>query len=637
MPFSWAYEPAYNSTYGPLPNLMREIADVQINWHWAAPLLQMLTWRHPETVKVLQEGANDDQFEFLGSAYAQNVMFASSNWANKQHVKWNREVIETILGISPTGFWNPERVWVDEFVSLLSEMGYEYTLIETDILKRGANNIDVERLWTRPVNLGEKKFYFFPDNQIFLNKMDEAIWTGKTTDLIDYLNLKLESGKNPLLCYAQDAEAMGFWQISRGLSPQKIQQNLKSLIEGFIDNEWIEIKLLSEIINKYPAVELPSLPPGQASWMKSSVQMDGYEDWFDYARNAPEIDYYRQLYLTFEDKYQSLPTTISDSNLAKEALAIHLSYQFEFGCAPGSLGEDSTRYLMNVPGRMLWEGGRQANFLIDLIKSKGSISTPRWSSYFGHPVIIWLTSRWGTIWSPIGGRCVFLVDFLKDTTISPNPFYNTGKIGLSMASYPAPEIELKQPEMTIKYQGTLFEDNCWIDGQPLGDWGTNVVIPEHAVSETKLGVTLSHTLMNAQAIPHKPEIRFWYKSVDVVFRKTLRERDGDIIMVYDVMNNGSSEKEITLEINFEGSPNPLLVLNHGQSNLESEFSLKGSPCISRIKNSISKSGMTIKSDSVPVSIEQVTGVMFAHRHKWFFRGVIKPEKSYKLIQSIKLI
>ena len=136
MPFTFAFEIAHRTTYAPLPKIMRNFPELPFNWHLSVPLIQQLQWQYPETLKIFHEGLVDNQFEFLGSSYAQNVLYSCSSWANHFHLSENRRILEnTFKRLKLKGFWNPERVWFDDLDELISEGGYNYTLIETKILK----------------------------------------------------------------------------------------------------------------------------------------------------------------------------------------------------------------------------------------------------------------------------------------------------------------------------------------------------------------------------------------------------------------------------------------------------------------------------------------------------------------------
>ncbi len=254
MPFSPSFEPAYHSCYGPLPEIMLEYPDLPINLHYAAPLLQMITWEYPRTLEILNEGMNTGQFELLGSSYAQNVMYACSDWDNHNHVKWNREVLETIFeGWKPKGFWNPERVWKDEFAELIISNFYEYTLVENTILARSINKCSTNRVWLKKIvtPTGKKGLYLFPDNQELLRYVDSVIWTGKENELTKFLEYHIDSDRESshVFCYAQDMEASGFWQLGRGLTYQKAHRNLRKLFTILQDNDWIQVKLFSKSYN----------------------------------------------------------------------------------------------------------------------------------------------------------------------------------------------------------------------------------------------------------------------------------------------------------------------------------------------------------------------------------------------------
>ena len=290
MPFTWAYEPAMHSSYRPVAEIALS-QDLPINFHWAGPLSQMMNWRHPEVIKTIQEGIATEKFELLGSAYAQNVMEITSDWANTEQIQYNREVLQSIYGISPRGFWNPERVWDNRFAKLLVDNGYEHTLIERRILNP-ENPESANRLYAQ--KMGTNMLRYLPDDQNALSAFDTGIWTGDSSKIIQLLERYQDEGRKQVV-YAQDTEAIGFWQIAHQKNPKVFQENFRTLLKALADNSWIEVSHLLDMAMDEP-VMVDRLGKGQATWMEDSVRVDGYRDYFRYLKESPEIHYYEEQY-----------------------------------------------------------------------------------------------------------------------------------------------------------------------------------------------------------------------------------------------------------------------------------------------------------------------------------------------------
>jgi hypothetical protein len=606
MPFSWAFEPAYHSAYQPLPVKLLK-TELPVTLHWAAPLLQMLKWRDPVSVDTLKNGIETGQFEIMGSAYAQNIMVACSEWANKGHLDLNLQVLENVLGVAePKGFWNPERVWQDSLLDLIMDSGYKYTLLEsTELAKDGSPEYRTRKRQTE-----QGDFHFISDSQKLLHQIDGVIWTGDTTHL-NILCEEIAEDKNNQIVYAQDAEAAGFWQVSQGMSQKQVNSNLDSLFDYFKENTWIELAKLQDF-TKEGSINNSKLNDVQATWMVESVQADGYKDWWEYLSTAPELKYYNQLFENIETEFHNAEN-LKDNGIYKVAKSIYLSHQFEYGCAPGSQGTEDSRYLMNVPGHMLLEGVRQSQDILSNL-SQNQAEGPFWNYETSSPQIIWNTNSISTVWSPIGGRCVRLIDLKKEKMITPNPFFNYSRSSVSDINYSSPNFNFPDYETSIQFRDFLFEDNVVVDRKSIGEpYLKEINYRSGKPSESIYSNSVSHTYYQTQIIPHKPEIVFQLKINNLYLVKRVRIHANLIDVEYSIKNNSDNEKE--LSIGFSASPDPMKIMCQGKEVVKSSFS--EGDINSLIVNLETNSGITISSTEKPNQIT-MEEIMFGYTHRWKF-------------------
>ena len=142
---------------------------------------------------MIRDGIRDGQFEIFGSAYAQNVMYSTrSDTAdfefNDHQIKFQKQQIERVFGVTPKAFWNPERVWTQNFVQLLADNGYTSVPVEDHILQASGTTKSVHAVRTTRFN--GRQLVVFPDNKPFIALIDEAINTGNVTPVMDYLHAR---------------------------------------------------------------------------------------------------------------------------------------------------------------------------------------------------------------------------------------------------------------------------------------------------------------------------------------------------------------------------------------------------------------------------------------------------------------
>jgi len=622
-PFSWSFEPAYHSSYQPVVDIIDEF-EINVNWHFSAPLLQMINWKYPGMIDTLIQGIESGKYEILSSSYAQNVMYATSDWANHHQLVTNKEIVRDIFATEAVGFWNPERVWSDRFIDWLVDLDYQYTFIENKILRPNDPN-DANCVFRRDVD--GTGLYYLPDNQQLLRLFDHAIWTGEFEDLIAYLRAINSKYDNAILIYAQDIEIIGYWQLTHEtITSEQVYNNFRDLLCLLQKEEWIEFQTFTEMIKSHEAKPIGRLSDGQASWMVESVKHDGYSDYFDYLETAPEIEYYHNLFGKIEKKLKQYQD-YEDTQLYQEALQVYLSHQFEFGCAPASMGYNDTRYLLNVPGRMILEGSRLTTFLLS------SLEEPKykleWKYLGNHPVIVFSNEDLYSVWTPYGARCILLVDREKMTTISPNPyFYNIGN-SVAELELPSPKFEFAEIGSSIIHGGTLLSDSLEINDEEIGMQArTKRVFSQHG-SHDEYSPSLPHNYFDTQIVRFDNKIKFWIQLGPYLIMKQVSIIGKEIKVNYRLTSESEYKDMVKLGITNEVSPSPNEVLVGGTNSLEINL---GTTDYS-ISNLMTGAGLNINPSIFPTSTDVIEAI-FAKRLSLYFTS--KLSSSHPIEFDIKL-
>lgn len=560
MPYSFAFEPAYYSSYLPLTELTTEYDDFTFNWHWSAPLLNMIQWRYPELISKIRHGLENQRFEVITSGFAQNVLMATSWWANREHLIFNNETIEDILHYKPRGYWNSERVWTDKIGELLVEEGIGYTLVEERILNKidGVDGFQTYNLHGLDI---------VPDTQDVMDRVDATLWSGETTELFKLIDT-LPQDKDIVITYAQDAEASGYWQVSQGVDPRETHRNLRKIFDELKERSWIEVTTFSDILSKTKQQTLKTIPDGQASWMVVSAQYDDYTDYFHYLRDAPELKYYNKVFGPREKILKQYLTDYPDNKLVQEARKIFLTHQFEFGCTPGAQGNDQTRYLMNVPGKMYLEGVRLLDRIFRAIDGKTSF---QWIEEHGDRYIEWQNEHIYSMWTPLGGRCILLIDKENQAIVSPNLHFYNGNRYLNEVDTPMPKIILPDLGSEMIHSGSLFEDNLKMDGKSIGSSG----IVERSFSKAGYNEIydnrLSFRRYDSQILNFDNKIKFWTRDKFGTMIKEVQLKDRSFEVMYKITDPKTDLEGLGLDLTFEfANGNAELVKNRDYLSIEQE-------------------------------------------------------------------
>ncbi|MEK6573835.1 MAG: hypothetical protein AABZ58_05915, partial [Chloroflexota bacterium] len=161
--------------YRGLLKVLRSHPSLKFNIHISGTLIHALNWLDPEPLDLIRAGLADGQFELLGSTYAQNVPYASSDWDNARQIELHRQTLKETFGVEPTVFWNPERCWRQSLVPVVASGGYTCTLVEDHILRK-AGATDPCTFTTHNDSYSLK---LVTDDETLKHKFNLAAWFGR--------------------------------------------------------------------------------------------------------------------------------------------------------------------------------------------------------------------------------------------------------------------------------------------------------------------------------------------------------------------------------------------------------------------------------------------------------------------------
>lgn len=338
---------ASRASYQGLIAVLRKHKNKKFNIHVSGTLIESLSRFDPGTLKELVSGVKEEQFEILGSTYAQNVLAATDELSNRYQIEQHLEIIQKTFGVCPKGFWIPERCWKQKFVKLLSDFGYTYTLIEKQTL---------EKIKLQNYHLPYKTSYqarsiaIVQDDEHFKQLVNFAVWcdplpsshslalssevpskalesrlfdkgSGKPETFqpalshLEALAWQKDAARS-IAVYAEDAEASGLWGVPFGAFPQPVWKNWDRLLHFLEQDKRFQISSIGDFLKRTKIEkEIGPIPDGQAEWMVQSLRKkdapyheDGYSDWFDFVHRSPKIRKYRKFFAKLAREIQKAET-----------------------------------------------------------------------------------------------------------------------------------------------------------------------------------------------------------------------------------------------------------------------------------------------------------------------------------------
>ncbi|HVP58611.1 MAG TPA: glucodextranase DOMON-like domain-containing protein [bacterium] len=304
--------------------------------HFSGTLLSDLAWFDPETLALVRQGIADGQFEIVGSTYAQNILYSTRMsdadfQMNRRQIAIHKRLIEEILGVTPTSFWNPERVWTQSIVKLLADAGYTNVQVEDHILaKSGITGSEYE---VRTTTYQGATVNVFDDDKDFEGRINGAIDSGDTASVMAFLRglYDQDQGDQYAVCYHEDMEATGLWDYESGENPQVDFGNLNKLLTALERDPRIKVTTYSEFLQSHQAAENVSpIVDGAAAWM-------GGDAWFA-ENNAAQAQTYREFFDGIRDTLNAVqatfgafaPDTTAAAVLLDQAWLTLAAHQYEF-------------------------------------------------------------------------------------------------------------------------------------------------------------------------------------------------------------------------------------------------------------------------------------------------------------------
>lgn len=286
---------------------MRRHKKLRFTLHFSGTLLESLHSMDSPTLRAVKDGVADGQFELLGSTYAQNVMAASDPFSNRLQMEQHLETLWKFFRVKPKGFWISERCWKQEFVKIVREFGYEYTLVEQQTLaKSGTNDVHVPHVTA----VKDRQLTIINDDEPFKQLVNLAVWASDRATYFDMPSRHLDElgrtykKQDAIAVYAEDAEAAGLWGYHHGAYPQPLWRNWARLLDHISQNTPHKITSVRDFLSRVKKrIAVAKIPDGQAQWMVASLSKrgapyheDGYKDWFDFCASSPKLIKFRKLF-----------------------------------------------------------------------------------------------------------------------------------------------------------------------------------------------------------------------------------------------------------------------------------------------------------------------------------------------------
>ncbi len=359
------------------------------------PTLASLMATAPDIIGNFRKGVENGSVEILGVTYGQiPVQYLPYSHVEK-HVRLMEKIVWNLFHVKPRGLWQEDRQWTPELPYIIGKLGYEYTLIDDNVYRRGNPDSDKYSVYYPHIasyngssiiifHISEYMRYHFRD-------------TASVKDIINYLGDILNHTKNnpipPIIVYGDDAEF--------GLNPEVFRRLARI--------PWIRFTTLSEYIDKYREYLTPANYNVTGAYREYEYMFG--RDWY---------------------KWYSSPTArrlTAEFNQAEE----WIRRAEETG--RGWLAEAAWTYLLLAEWQYgpFYKTGQNSNreYLVDsilysalaLLNETGCIE----ERIIGHRIGAYRIGDWGMGLDYTRNTIRVLVNYRYKTINTPPMFFNTGK------------------------------------------------------------------------------------------------------------------------------------------------------------------------------------------------------------------
>ena len=252
--FEGVFEAAYQDSYAPFLEVLREYPDIKVVIHNSGSLLEWLVTAHPEYIEGLKELAQRGQIEILGGPFYEPILACIPRRDRVGQMKLYADYLETLFGQPIRGMWVPERVWEQTFASDIAAAGIEFTVLD-DTHFRNAG-LAPDKLFGHYLTEDEGQLLtIFP----IAERLRYTIPWEEPQASIDFLRDLAEKNPNAIAVCGDDGEKFGVWPGTHDLVFNR------GWLRRFFDTlqancDWVKTTTLSECIDNVPPVGRCFLP-----------------------------------------------------------------------------------------------------------------------------------------------------------------------------------------------------------------------------------------------------------------------------------------------------------------------------------------------------------------------------------------
>jgi 4-alpha-glucanotransferase len=123
------FEHAYQTSYGPILDVLAHYPEIPFAWHTSGPLLEWLAESHPESIERVRALVESGRVEILGGGFFEPILAMIPHRDRVKQIRSFTAYLQETLRARVRGMWLAGEVWEQELVAAICEAGMEYTVL----------------------------------------------------------------------------------------------------------------------------------------------------------------------------------------------------------------------------------------------------------------------------------------------------------------------------------------------------------------------------------------------------------------------------------------------------------------------------------------------------------------------------
>jgi len=247
--FDWVLKFAYEKSYLPFLEIVRDYPEFKFALHITGPLWEWFEKEAPEIMDILTLLVKRRQVELVVSGFYEPVLAAIPESDRIAQIKKSLNYVKKNFGYNPKGLWLTERVWESEIVHSLVKSGIKYVLVDDfHFIAAGKKKDQLHGYYVTETERETLGVFPIDENLRYL------IPFRPVEESIDYI--KHIPGEAAIIF--DDGEKFGVWPNTYEWVYEKGW--LKKFIENVLEDKDIETVHFADYINSTPPLGRIYLP-----------------------------------------------------------------------------------------------------------------------------------------------------------------------------------------------------------------------------------------------------------------------------------------------------------------------------------------------------------------------------------------